>query len=66
MLCRELINRSKNAVDRPNHTVPNGTDPYLPLTLAMNCQATIVQSLRDGRVAVSTDDLVPYLSRGTI
>jgi pimeloyl-ACP methyl ester carboxylesterase len=24
---RELINASKNAVDRSNHTVPNGTDP---------------------------------------
>jgi hypothetical protein len=30
-----------------DHTVPYGTGPVLRLFLAMNCQATIIQSLRD-------------------
>ena len=32
MLYRELINASKDAVNRFNQTVPNGTDPFLLLS----------------------------------
>ena len=30
-----------------NHTVPYGTDPLIASSLAMNCQATFMESLRD-------------------
>jgi len=33
--------------DATNHTVPYGTGPLLDRLLAINCQATIVLSLRD-------------------
>jgi len=32
---------------RPNHTVPYGTVPFLYTFLAINCQASIIYSLRD-------------------
>jgi hypothetical protein len=31
----------------PDHTVPSGTDSFGAVFLAVNCQATITQSLRD-------------------
>ena len=34
-------------ISRPTHTVPYGTDRSLTVFLAVNCQATISQSLRD-------------------
>ena len=46
MLQRELTTASKNGVDRSNHTVPNGTEPFLAPFLAINCQAAIIQFLR--------------------
>jgi hypothetical protein len=33
--------------DATNHTVPYGTGPLLDRLLAINCQATIILSLRD-------------------
>jgi len=32
---------------RNNHTVPYGADPLIATSLAMNCQATFMESLRD-------------------
>ncbi|HYZ73582.1 MAG TPA: hypothetical protein VE641_10930, partial [Chthoniobacterales bacterium] len=48
MLYRESIKTFiKTRQTHPNHTVPKGTDPLLAPFLAINCQATIIQSLRD-------------------
>jgi len=33
----------------PDHTAPYGADPIMDRSLAVNCQATIIQSLRDKR-----------------
>ena len=48
---REQTTRDKLDVPSPgignNHTVPYGTDPLIATSLAMNRQATFMESLRD-------------------
>gem|GEM_PF-4227716 len=41
--------RSENAI----HTVPYGTGPGLGVFLVINCQATIIRSLRDENPLIS-------------
>src|SRR5260370_29658812 len=49
----------------PNHTVPSGTGPLFDSFQAINCLATIIQSLRDDIFAYSsqTIDSVPVRAR---
>src|SRR5579872_1572343 len=46
---RGLVRRpgSTNTTARSNHTAPYGAGPDLVRFLAINCQATIIQSVRD-------------------
>jgi len=46
-----------NTPSEPHHTVPYGTDPNSDAFLAMNCQATIIQSLRDKSCAHRISEL---------
>ena len=43
-----------------DHTVPYGTGPALPAFLAINCQATIVLSLRDDEDQDETKEIRVY------
>ena len=63
-LHRELINAAEKAVDRSDHTVPNGTDPFLRRFLVRQWpdQATIVQSLRDGEKG-ATNLIDPFVAK---
>jgi len=44
---RTLTAEGGSGTRRPNHTVPYGTVHFLDAFLAVNCQATIISSLRD-------------------
>jgi hypothetical protein len=46
------------------HTVPYGTGPVVDPFLAMNCQATIIQSLRDIQIGCRPIGLVPRPREG--
>jgi hypothetical protein len=51
--------------DAANHTVPYETDPLLDSLLAINCQATIILSLRD-KGAFRPRTLMVHLQRAHI
>jgi hypothetical protein len=47
----------------PNHTVPSGTGPLFDSFQAINCLATIIQSLRDNIFAYSSQTIDSVLVR---
>ena len=43
----------------PDHTAPYGADSFMNIFHAVNCQATIIQSLRDKVRSADREDAIP-------